>query len=150
MPTVAEALQLLERELARSRQAGCKVVKLIHGYGSSGAGGEIRIAAQRRLTEMASRGEIRACIFGEDWAKSDQQSWALINAHSELKQDTDLGRRNLELPSLCCDSKFSDLAYRSVWRHPPLCDGYARGSGASRQSCQLTQDAATDVPLDAP
>jgi len=44
---------------------------------------------------MAIRGEIRACIFGEDWAKSDQQSWALINAHSELKQDTDLGRRNL-------------------------------------------------------
>ena len=72
-----------------------KDIKLIHGYGSSGVGGEIRIAAQRRLSEMAGRGEIRACIFGEDWAKSDQQSWALINAHSELKQDTDLGRRNL-------------------------------------------------------
>ena len=95
MPSVGEALQHLERELACSRQAGCKVVKLIHGYGSSGTGGEIRIAAQRRLTEMASRGEIRACIFGEDWAKSDQQSWALINAHSELKGDADLGRRNL-------------------------------------------------------
>jgi hypothetical protein len=95
MPTVAEALQHLERELARSGQAGYKVVKLIHGYGSSGAGGEIRIAVQRRLTEMAGRGEIRACIFGEDWARSDQQSWALINAHSELKKDSDLGRRNL-------------------------------------------------------
>ena len=92
---MAEALQRLERKLARSRQAGGKVVKLIHGYGSSGAGGEIRIAAQRRLTEMANRGEIRTCIFGEDWAKSDQQSWAVINAHSELKQDADLGRRNL-------------------------------------------------------
>jgi len=50
MPTVAEALQLLERELVRSRQAGGKVVKLIHGYGSTGAGGEIRIAVQKRLT----------------------------------------------------------------------------------------------------
>ena len=69
--------------------------KLIHGYGSSGAGGEIRIAAQRRLTEMASRGEIRACIFGENWAKSDEQAWALINTRPELKQDHDLGRRNL-------------------------------------------------------
>jgi hypothetical protein len=95
MPTVAEALQYLERELARSRQTGCKVVKLIHGYGSTGAGGDIRIAAQKCLTEMASRGEIRACIFGEDWAKSDQQTWALINTNSELKQDSDLGRRNL-------------------------------------------------------
>jgi hypothetical protein len=70
-------------------------LKLIHGYGSSGAGGEIRIAAQRRLTEMAARGEIRACIFGEDWSKSDERSWALLKVNSELKRDNDLGKRNL-------------------------------------------------------
>jgi hypothetical protein len=95
MPTVSESLQHLDRELVRARQAGCKVLKLIHGYGSSGAGGEIRIAAQKRLAEMTNRGEIRACIFGEDWTKSDERAWALIRAHSELKQDVDLGRRNL-------------------------------------------------------
>jgi hypothetical protein len=95
MPTVAEALQQLGRELADARQTGCGVIKLIHGYGSTGTGGDIRVAVQKRLIEMASRGEIRGCIFGEDWAKSDQQAWALLNAHSELKQDSDLGRRNL-------------------------------------------------------
>jgi len=94
MPTVSEALQHMDRELARARQSGCGVIKLIHGYGSSGAGGEIRIAAQKRLTELAGRGEIRACIFGEDWSKSNEQTWALVNARSELKQDADLGRRN--------------------------------------------------------
>jgi hypothetical protein len=94
MPTVSEALQRLDRELSRARQSGCEVLKLVHGYGSSGAGGEIRIAAQRRLTEMAGRGEIRACIFGENWAQSDEQAWALINTRPELKQDPDLGRRN--------------------------------------------------------
>jgi hypothetical protein len=95
MPTVVQALQHLDRELARARQAGCGVVKLVHGYGSTGAGGEIRVAVQRHLAEMAGRGEIRACIFGEDWAKSDEQAWALIKARTELKQDHDLGRRNL-------------------------------------------------------
>jgi hypothetical protein len=95
MPTVSEALQQLDRELARARQAADGVIKLIHGYGSSGAGGEIRIAVQRRLTEMTDRREIRACIFGENWSKSDEQAWALINTHPELKQDHDLGRRNL-------------------------------------------------------
>jgi hypothetical protein len=94
MPTVSEALQQLDRELARARQAGCGVVKLVHGYGSTGAGGEIRVVAQRRLAEMAGRGEIRACIFGESWAKSDEQAWALISARPEPKQDHDLGRRN--------------------------------------------------------
>jgi hypothetical protein len=95
MPTVLEALQHLDRELGRSRESGGVVINLIHGYGSSGAGGEIRIAVQRRLTEMAGRGEIRGCIFGEDWAKSDERAWALINSHPELKRDPDLGRRNL-------------------------------------------------------
>ena len=95
MPTVHEAVQLLDRELGRARQSGDPVIKLIHGYGSSGAGGEIRIAVQRRLIEMAGRGEIRGCIFGEDWTKSDERAWALINSHSELKRDPDLGRRNL-------------------------------------------------------
>jgi hypothetical protein len=95
MPTVLEALQHLDRELGQTRQSGGAVIKLIHGYGSSGAGGEIRIAVQRRLTEMAGRGEIRGCIFGEDWAKSDGRAWALISSRPELKRDPDLGRRNL-------------------------------------------------------
>jgi hypothetical protein len=95
MPTVAQALQRMDRELACARQAGCKVLKLVHGYGSSGAGGEIRIAAQKRLTEMVERGEIRACIFGEDWSKSNEQAWGLVNARPELKKDADLGRRNM-------------------------------------------------------
>jgi len=94
MPLVHEALQHLDRELALARKHKSALLKLIHGYGSSGAGGEIRIAVQKRLAEMASRGEIRGCIFGENWAKSDEQSWALLNAHPALKQDSDLGRRN--------------------------------------------------------
>ena len=47
---------------------GCGVVKLIHcRLLFDGAGGVIRVAAQKRLTEMASRGEIRACVFGENY-----------------------------------------------------------------------------------
>jgi hypothetical protein len=95
MPLVHQAMQQLDRELAVARQEGRTVLKLIHGYGSSGVGGDIRIAVQRRLGEMASQGKIRGCIFGEDWAKSDEQAWALLNARPELKQDHDLGRRNL-------------------------------------------------------
>lgn len=95
MPTVSEAMQQLDRELACGRQSGCGIMKLIHGYGSSGTGGEIRIAAQRRLTEMTARGEIRGCIFGENWSKSDEQAWGLIRARPELKKDNDLGRKNL-------------------------------------------------------
>jgi hypothetical protein len=94
MPLVHDALQRLDRELASARQEKAKVLKLVHGYGSTGEGGDIRIAVQKRLMEMAQNGQIRACIFGENWSKSDEQTWRLLQSHSELKSDSDLGRRN--------------------------------------------------------
>ncbi len=78
-----------------ARREGCKFLKFIHGYGSSGVGGEIRIATQRRLHELAQNGQIAACIYGENWSKSDEQTWKLLAVRPELKQDSDLGRRNL-------------------------------------------------------
>jgi hypothetical protein len=91
---VHEALQRLERELSVARRDGIKLLKVVHGYGSTGAGGDIRIAVQKRLSEMAEGGQVRACIYGENWAKSDAMSWKLIRENRELKSDSDLGRRN--------------------------------------------------------
>jgi Smr domain len=94
LPTVPEALQRLEREIAAARQQKHSILKVIHGYGSSGAGGDIRIAVQKWLHELAEGGQIRGCIFGENWGKSDEATWRLLQKHSELKGDSDLGRRN--------------------------------------------------------
>jgi len=94
MPLVHEALQRLENELALARQQKCAVLKLIHGYGSTGAGGDIRIAVQRRLYEMAQNGQIRACIYGESWSKSNEETWKLLQTQSDLKNDSDIGRGN--------------------------------------------------------
>lgn len=94
MPAVAEALQRLEREVALARQEKANPLKLVHGYGSKGEGGDIRIAVQERLVEMTRCGQIRGCIFGEDWTKSDETTWKLLQSHPELKTDSDLGRHN--------------------------------------------------------
>jgi hypothetical protein len=94
MPSVQEALQRLEREIALARREQCSLLKIVHGYGSTGQGGDIRIAVQRRLYELAESGQIRACIFGENWAKSDEATWRLLKANSDLKNDSDLGRGN--------------------------------------------------------
>jgi hypothetical protein len=94
MPLVREALGRLERELALAHQNQTKLLKIIHGYGSSGAGGEIRLAVQNRLLEMVQNGLIAGCIFGEDWSKSNDAAWKLVQSHPELKRDSDLGRGN--------------------------------------------------------
>jgi len=94
MPTVEQARARLARELRAARQHGVVILKLIHGYGSTGVGGELRIALQSTLRQMADRREIRSCIFGENWRKSDEQAWELVKSRPELKADRDFGRNN--------------------------------------------------------
>jgi hypothetical protein len=94
MPSVQEALQRLEREIALARKQKHSLLKVVHGYGSTGAGGDIRIAVQRRLHELAEADLIRGCIFGENWSKTDDGTWRRLQTQSDLKNDPDLGRRN--------------------------------------------------------
>ena len=94
-PTVQEALNRLERELVLARQQGHSLLKIIHGYGSTGAGGDIRIAVQLRLRELAEAGTVRGYVFGEEWSKANEVVWRLLQVRPELKSDADLGRRNL-------------------------------------------------------
>ncbi len=81
--------------MAVARQGKITLLKIVHGYGSSGVGGDIRIAVQRRLHELAEGGQIRGCIFGENWSKTDDTAWRLLQAQPSVKNDPDLGRRNL-------------------------------------------------------
>ena len=70
------------------------MLKVIHGYGSSGAGGDIRIAVQKRLHELCAADQIQGCIFGENWSKADEVTWNLMKSQPELKNDPHLGRGN--------------------------------------------------------
>jgi hypothetical protein len=94
MPTVHEALIRLSAELDIARRDNSKILKFIHGYGSTGAGGDLRIAIQKRLRDLAQSGQIHACIFGENWTKSDDTTWKLLASTPDLKRDPDLGRSN--------------------------------------------------------
>lgn len=89
------ALERMDRELASARAEKCAALKIIHGYGSTGAGGDIRVAVQKRLLELVDAGQIAGCIFGEDWSKAEDETWRMLQARAELRNDPDLGRRNL-------------------------------------------------------
>lgn len=66
-PVVETALRKMTGEIALARNSNVKVVTLIHGYGSSGKGGRIRIECRKMLDQMAEKGEIRTFIAGEDF-----------------------------------------------------------------------------------
>ena len=59
MPAVEQARARLQSELSIARRDGFKVLKLVHGYGSSGVGGDLRIALQSTLRQMAQKQEIQ-------------------------------------------------------------------------------------------
>jgi hypothetical protein len=94
LPSVEEARGRLHSEIAIAQQRGIKVLKIVHGYGSSGTGGDLRFALQATLRQMAVRREIFDCIYGENWRTSDERSWRLLKQMPELKHDSDLGRGN--------------------------------------------------------
>jgi DNA-nicking Smr family endonuclease len=93
-PTIDQASLRLDRELYLARQAGAALVKIIHGYGSSGVGGVLRYAVFNLLNRKKENGEIRAFVAGEDWRISDVTTWDILKKHPELKQDRDLGKAN--------------------------------------------------------
>jgi Smr domain len=93
-PTVEQARTRLRSEIEAAQSRGLKLLKIIHGYGSHGVGGELRVALQSTLRTLASSGAISDCIYGENWRKSDERSWELLKRMPELKSDSDLGRGN--------------------------------------------------------
>jgi len=93
-PSVASASSRLLDQLRLAREQGFPAVKVIHGYGSHGVGGELRVAIQGMLASMAQSGDIAAFIAGEDWRVSDEVTWRLIQKRRELKQDRDMGKGN--------------------------------------------------------
>jgi hypothetical protein len=94
MPSVEQARARLLTEIQLARQGGVKILKVVHGYGSTGVGGDLRIALQSTLRQMAGRREIRECIYGESWRTSDERTWDVLKRVPELKADSDLGKGN--------------------------------------------------------
>ena len=94
MPPIEEALRRLEAALRTARAEKRVALRVIHGYGSHGVGGDLRIAVQGRLRQLQQGGELREVIFGEDWRIGEEAAWKLLGRFPEWKQDRDLGRGN--------------------------------------------------------
>ncbi len=94
MPIVSEALSRLHIGLQEMRSSGVRVVKLIHGYGSTGRGGKIRVGVREELAVMKHRKQIKDFIIGEDFGPTDQASRNLVERNANINRDPDYGEIN--------------------------------------------------------
>jgi len=93
-PLVQQALERLELELTAGRRQGIKVLTLIHGYGSSGEGGAIKMAVHRQLQFHLHQGRIREIIPGEEFEGRSGRGRQLLRRFPLLRDHRDLNRGN--------------------------------------------------------
>jgi len=94
MPSVETALRYLEQAVSRAKSYKYPAVKLIHGYGSSGAGGKIRTAVLRELNKYKSSGRIREFAAGENFTPFDAATQRIIAAYPAITRDKDYLKTN--------------------------------------------------------
>ncbi len=94
MPTADMAIRRITYHLKTSKTLGVRALKIIHGYGSTGTGGKIRVEARRYLSEQRRKGVIRDFIPGEDFSIFDPATLKAFQACPDLRSDADLERHN--------------------------------------------------------
>lgn len=94
MPTVDVALKRLSGELAMARAQRVVAMKLIHGYGSSGTGGKLRVAIRKELERLRLKQSLKAWIPGETWEIFNPEAIRFLDACDSLRGDRDLGMHN--------------------------------------------------------
>ena len=72
-PTAETAIRNMVNELSTAKRTGYKAVLLIHGYGSSGVGGAIKVAVKEKLKDRSLSGMVRAYAGGEEWSAHKQE-----------------------------------------------------------------------------
>ena len=93
-PSATEAIKRVTYHIHDGKRNGLKVVKLIHGYGSHGAGGKIRNRAHAYLSDQKARGVITDWIRGDDFSIFHAPVIKAFDLCDELRRDTDLERHN--------------------------------------------------------
>jgi hypothetical protein len=94
MPTLDEARRMVADQIRHARHAGARVLKVIHGYGSSGKGGVLCVGLGKSFALRKKEGVIRDFIAGEDFSIFNNTVLALLEAVPEIRGDPDLNATN--------------------------------------------------------
>ena len=93
-PSAEEARTRLATEVDVARKKGVGLLKIVHGYGSTGKGGTLRKTLRTMLLRMQNEGKIGRVIFGESWDLFDEPSRNLMDRYPLIRGDKDIGRGN--------------------------------------------------------
>jgi len=94
MPTCEQAKKKINSILFKANYEQTKVIKIIHGYGSSGKGGELRYCLREYFQQLCMKGRMKFYVSGEDFSRINSKGKKLLTQFPKVSQDKDLNRSN--------------------------------------------------------
>lgn len=94
LPTVEEARRRMLDRLNESRSPQVKLTVIIHGYGSSGVGGEIRQEVRKTLARLRNQGKLKYVIWGENFSMFDEATQKAVEACPPLSRNAHYAKGN--------------------------------------------------------
>ncbi len=94
LPTLEEARRRLLAAIDTARRDGVRVLKVVHGYGSSGAGGVLGTGIRRSLRLRVKEGKALQVVPGERFSSDALDARELLQRYPALRRDRDFNRAN--------------------------------------------------------
>jgi hypothetical protein len=94
LPTLEEARRVVIEEIKRAKRDGVRVLKVIHGYGSTGKGGKLCVGLRKSFGLRKKEGVIKDFVPGEDFSIFNDTTLNLLEAAPGLRGDPDLNATN--------------------------------------------------------
>ena len=94
MPDLETARRRLLAEMDAARKQGVRILKVIHGWGSTGAGGTLAMGIRKSLRLRVKEGKALAVIAGERFSSDTNEGRELVQRHPSVRSDRDFNRAN--------------------------------------------------------
>jgi len=94
LPTVDEARRRLLAQIQAARRDKVRLLKVIHGWGSSGQGGTLGPAIRKSLRLRLKEGTAVRIVPGERFSTDTLEGRELLRRYPSLRSDCDLNRAN--------------------------------------------------------
>ena len=94
MPDVLEAGRRLASIIREAKRKRYKVIKILHGYGSTGKGGRIKIHVRKSLNKRKNNNDIKSYIPGEAFSMMMGFDEEIMKYKHLIKSDSDYMKMN--------------------------------------------------------
>jgi hypothetical protein len=94
LPSLDQARRYLLAQMDAAQREGVRLIKVIHGYGSTGSDGKLGAGIRRSLRLRVKEGMAATMVPGERFSSDAIEACDLLARYPSLRRDRDFNRAN--------------------------------------------------------